>query len=184
MPDQQLKRLKFEGNQITFDLENGILLVNANEMSRKFNKEPKDFLRSKKIKEYISVFSQSANLPTDEIVKVNLGGSNPGTWFHQKLALRFAQWLSPEFSLWVDTQIEKLLTVRKPEPKTRQALSVYRDIVYMSAYCFVVRVDIYTSGRREYRITGLNNPGNYKPDLQDLLISQDLLQSKIYEMST
>jgi len=40
---------------------------------------------------------------------VSRGGNNPGTWAHQKLALKFAAWLSPHFELWVYDKIEELL---------------------------------------------------------------------------
>ncbi|WP_020532586.1 KilA-N domain-containing protein [Flexithrix dorotheae] len=31
------------------------------------------------------------------ITDVRKGGSNQGTWIHEKLVLKFAAWLSPEF---------------------------------------------------------------------------------------
>jgi len=40
---------------------------------------------------------------------------NPGTWMNQKLALKFAGWLSPEFELWVYDRIEELLTTGRTQ---------------------------------------------------------------------
>lgn len=38
------------------------------------------------------------------------GGSNPGTWMHEDVALEFARWLSPAFAIWTNDRIKELLT--------------------------------------------------------------------------
>ncbi|MEM1121660.1 MAG: KilA-N domain-containing protein, partial [Bacteroidota bacterium] len=38
-----------------------------------------------------------------------------GTWMDEKLALKFAAWLSPNFELWVYDRIQELLTTGKTE---------------------------------------------------------------------
>lgn len=43
-----------------------------------------------------------------------------GTWMHEKLALKFASWLSPAFELWVYDKIQELLTTGKTELKEVQ----------------------------------------------------------------
>ena len=45
-----------------------------------------------------------------DLVKVNYGGNNPGTWFHEDVALEFARWLSPPFAIWCNDRIKELLT--------------------------------------------------------------------------
>jgi hypothetical protein len=40
-----------------------------------------------------------------------------GTWMDEKLALKFAAWLSPAFELWVYDKIQELLTTGKTELK-------------------------------------------------------------------
>lgn len=47
------------------------------------------------------------------IVHIVKGGHDSllmGTWLHEKLALKFAAWLSPEFELWVYDCVHELLT--------------------------------------------------------------------------
>lgn len=98
---------------VTFSFENGEVMVNATEMAKPFGKQPKDFLRTQSTQEYIMAFSgRTKCLPTD-LVRVVNGGNSYGTWLHRKLALRFAQWLSPDFAIWVDEKIEELLTTGK-----------------------------------------------------------------------
>jgi len=121
------KVLLYENSPITFGIGDNIW-VNANEMARaiaKFYdvpaKPPKDFLKSDMILSYVNILedrfnkreNQKENRPIEKcsnVLRVVNGGDMPGTWMHEKLALRFAQWLSAEFSLWVDDQIKELLT--------------------------------------------------------------------------
>lgn len=103
------KVLSYQENPITFGIGKD-LWVNATEMAKPFSKQPKDFLRTQQAIDYCEALSRRLKcLPTDLLVVKN-GGENSGTWMQQKLALRFAQWLSPDFSVWVDGMIEELLT--------------------------------------------------------------------------
>ena len=47
-----------------------------------------------------------------EVLRVIKGGvpELQGTWMDEKLALKFAAWLSPEFELWVYDRIQELIT--------------------------------------------------------------------------
>ncbi|WP_307141822.1 KilA-N domain-containing protein [Siphonobacter sp. SORGH_AS_1065] len=44
------------------------------------------------------------NLHSDTLIKTINGGSNPGTWMHEDVALEFARWLSPAFAIWCNDQ--------------------------------------------------------------------------------
>jgi phage antirepressor YoqD-like protein len=83
-------------------------MVNATEMAKPFGKSPYDFLRLDQTKKFIAVLTDrlASGIP---VAVVNNGGDNYGSWMHQKLALKFAAWLSPEFELWVYDRIEELL---------------------------------------------------------------------------
>lgn len=120
------KILVYENTPITFGIGENIWM-NANEMARAIAelykvpaKPPKDFLKSDTIIRYVNILedrfnpreNQKDNRPIEKcinVLRVVHGGDMPGTWMHEKLALRFAQWLSAEFSLWVDDQIRELL---------------------------------------------------------------------------
>jgi len=47
---ENLKKFKFQGNQISFESNEKSIFINASEMSKNFNKKPDDFLRNKQIK--------------------------------------------------------------------------------------------------------------------------------------
>lgn len=113
---------------IAFDFNNGALMVNATEMAKPFGKSPKDFLKNASTQDYIRVFCERRKILSDEIVRV-VYGDNGGTWLHQKLALRFAQWLSPDFAIWVDEKIEELLTKGRTELAPASPLSLARQML-------------------------------------------------------
>lgn len=101
----------YRGNDIAFEGEGR--LVNATDMAKPFGKRSNDFLRLAATNEYIQAIITRYGISRNEVVRVIQGGSFQGTWFHPRLALRFAQWLSADFALWVDEKMEELLTTGK-----------------------------------------------------------------------
>nr|DAY59019.1 MAG TPA: KilA protein [Caudoviricetes sp.] len=99
---------EYNGNSISFGKE-GNIMVNATEMAKPFGKRCNDFLSTKQTNELINSLSIKTGIPATGLVTVNQGGSNPGTWMHENLALIFAQWLSPDFYLWCNDHIKELL---------------------------------------------------------------------------
>jgi hypothetical protein len=85
-------------------------------MAKPFGKRVHDFLRLAQTKTFIELletrYADSLNAER-EVLRVVQGGIRPelqGTWMDEKLALKFAAWLSPEFELWVYDRIQELLT--------------------------------------------------------------------------
>lgn len=66
-------------------------------------------MSTKQTKELISSLSAKTGISATDLVTVNQGGNNQGTWMHEDLALVFAQWLSPDFYLWCNDRIKELL---------------------------------------------------------------------------
>lgn len=135
----------FNGSAITFENEDGTVMVNMTEVAKAFpGKNLSKIINSKEIQEYCEALRRKheseITIVSSPLIITNRGnyadGSEQGTWVHQKVALRVAQKLSPEFSLWVDDQIERLLTQGRTEinyggfdvPKTRaEALQLAAD---------------------------------------------------------
>jgi len=116
---------------ITFGNSQGELMVNATEMAKPFGKSPSHWLRNKDTREYLeAVKKRVANL---QLVK-SVHGDNGGTWLHQKLALRFAQWLSAEFAVWVDERIEELLLRGRTEMQPSSPLALARQMLEAMEY--------------------------------------------------
>ena len=93
---------QYNGSPITF-------LKGDSVMAKPFGKRCNDFLSTKQTNELISSLSAKTGIPATDLVTVNQGGNNQGTWLHEDLALIFAQWLSPDFYLWCNDRIKELM---------------------------------------------------------------------------
>ena len=90
--------------------------INATEIAKKFSKTPKDYLRAKKTKEYIEAVRLNRLTEQNQLVTIIQGGESEeqGTWLHPYLAVDFARWLSADFAVWCDMQIENILHPAEP----------------------------------------------------------------------
>jgi hypothetical protein len=112
-------KFDYEGQPITFEFADGNKMINATQMARPFGKRVGNFLQNQQTQDYIKILesrywnsSIGQKKPQREVLRVVKGGTPEfqGTWMDEKLALKFAAWLSPEFELWVFDRIEELLT--------------------------------------------------------------------------
>ncbi len=104
------KIFNYNGTNITFQLGNGDVMVNATEMAKPFGKSPNHFLRTQTTKDFINELSALRKCNPTDLVKVINGGNNFGTWMHEDVALEFSRWLSPKFAIWCNDRIKELLT--------------------------------------------------------------------------
>ncbi len=117
----------YEGQKISFEFADGNKMISATEMAKPFGKMVNDFLRLRGTQEYITLlqnrYGNSRIGFKREVLRVVKGGDAyatnavQGTWMEEKLALKFAAWLSPAFELWVYDRIQELLTSGKTELK-------------------------------------------------------------------
>lgn len=113
--------------------ENGIVYVNLTEVAKAFpNKNLTQIVNSQEIKEYCESLSKLQNYSLADLLIVKRGGNDNGTWAHQKVALRVAQKLSPDFAVMVDSWIEELLTTGqtsiRPLTKSERTLATIRQL--------------------------------------------------------
>ena len=118
-----IKKFNYEGKPISFEFSDGNKMINATEMAKPFGKPVGNFLRLKETKEYILLLESRysdvniGEFPC-EVLRIIKGGNKKelqGTWMDEKLALKFAAWLSPTFELWIYDRIQELLTTGKTE---------------------------------------------------------------------
>lgn len=90
--------------------------VNATQMAKAFNKRVNNFLRADRTIEYIAALEKSVARKSVTVIQ---GGSatEQGTWMHPDLAMEFARWLSPEFSIWCNRVIRRILSGQSVEVK-------------------------------------------------------------------
>lgn len=114
--------------------------INATDMCQACDKKFSHWWENKSTQQYLQALSESvgitASTTTSEsqgLVEVIKGGNaqEQGTWIHRKVALRLAQWLSPEFAVQVDAWIEELLESGKVELSTDQPTSALEVLEQM-----------------------------------------------------
>ena len=78
--------------------------INATKLCKGAGKEWKSYHRSDSTKSFLHALSGSVQIPTDQLVKpvlTNVSNSEKGTYVHPKVAIHLAQWISPEFAVFV-----------------------------------------------------------------------------------
>lgn len=119
----------FEGSKVFF-MEDGY--INATKVARRFKKQASKWLENIDTQEYIKAISKKLLLERNQLVIVRNGGNTNGTWLHPKLAVRFARWLSLEFEIWCDEQIEQIIHLQQQTPeqqRIQQILKLLHDPV-------------------------------------------------------
>lgn len=108
--NEHVSVLNYHGTNVAFEEIEGKMMVNATQMAKPFGKQPIEWLRFQQAKDLIETVSKVRNHTLADLQVVKRGGNNPGTWFHEDVALFFAQWLSPDFYLACNTKLKELLT--------------------------------------------------------------------------
>ncbi len=132
----EIKHFEYEGQAITFEFDDGNKMINATEMAKPFGKLVGNFLKSQHAQDYILLLEEryskwNIGSKSREVVRVIKGGADTqlqGTWMDEKLALKFAAWLSPEFELWVYDRIQELLTTGKAELQGFQPTGIIKSL--------------------------------------------------------
>ena len=131
----EIQKFQYEDQSISFVFSDGSKLINATEMAKPFGKPVGNFLRLAETKSYIALLEarhSDVNIGNDtkEVLRVVRGGEPQlqGTWMDEKLALKFASWLSPEFELWVYDRIQELLSTGKTEIRNFNPSGVIRSL--------------------------------------------------------
>ena len=80
----ELKTFSFnyEGSDITFE-SNGRVMINATDMAKPFGKRAVDWIKNDSTNEFLYELSNVRNITLTDLVQVNRGGNNPGTWMHE-----------------------------------------------------------------------------------------------------
>lgn len=78
--------LTYEGSKVTFSKGDDVM-VNATQMAKTFGKRPVDWLRLPTSKTFLEELSKVRKSHFEKLVKTQAGGANPGTWFHEDVAI-------------------------------------------------------------------------------------------------
>lgn len=98
----KIVKVKFEGELMQFNSDGWF---NATAASKKFGRRLDHWFSNAETKEYIEKLTTRNS---GEFIKTK-EGRNGGTWMHPKLAVVFARWLSVDFAIWCDEQIDGII---------------------------------------------------------------------------
>lgn len=194
----------FNGTPVTFRND---AYLNASAIAAHFGKRAQHYLDSDRTQEYIKALSDCFHskaakpaLEEKQWVIVNRGGNNPGTWLHPKLAIDFARWLSPEFAVWCDAQIEQILGINHaPQiraPRTRKALAggltldqqetikaLHRELVKAAPEHLQAKlaVTLWAAIKSKFGVTYKAVPPEHYPEILSLMarVAQELPQQAL-----
>lgn len=123
--NNEMQVVHLNNHHFAVEERNGNMSFNLTQMAKPFgtSKKPANWLRSQPAQEYIEALSKahirdladsvSHKITLADLVEVRKGGTPElaGTWTTDyRIAMRFAQWLDPKFSIMVDELIFKVLT--------------------------------------------------------------------------
>jgi len=94
---RKITKFEYEGIPISFEFADGNKMINATTMANPFKKRVDNFMRLQGTKEYILKLTvRYSHVREREVVRIVQGGTPElqGTWMDEKLALKFAAWLS------------------------------------------------------------------------------------------
>ncbi len=102
----------FQQKEITFELHEQNVMVNATQMAKIFGKEVTHFLENDGTERFMNACLNTRNseyLGVEKREDLVYGKQKSGTWMHRILALKFAGWLNPDFEVWVYSTIDGIL---------------------------------------------------------------------------
>lgn len=196
----------FNGISVTFRND---AYLNASAIAEHFGKRARDYLITDQTKNYIKAltdcFHSKAENPAFEekqwvIVKRGAPEAGGGTWLHPKLAIDFARWLSPEFAVWCDAQIEQILGINHaPQiraPRTRKALAggltldqqetikaLHRELVKAAPEHLQAKlaVTLWAAIKSKFGVTYKAVPPEHYPEILSLMarVAQELPQQAL-----
>jgi hypothetical protein len=114
----QLDIRSWQGTPISRRTTDGF--VNATAMCKANGKAWADYWRTDRATKYLEALSTVMGFPItghDGLVVSISGGTDQGTWVHERVAVDLARWLSPQFAVWMDGWfLEQVSQVRDTQP--------------------------------------------------------------------
>jgi len=126
----ELQLVEIDQSKFAVEMKDGNMSVNLSKMALPFGKKPMHWLRTNPAKEYLNIFAVLHKSNAADLVKVIQGGTpdEQGTWVTDpRIAIRFAQWLSPAFAIKVDETLIGILLNRPEKQKAIVEQTGYKE---------------------------------------------------------
>jgi hypothetical protein len=145
-----LQMVEIDHKRFAVEMKDGELRANLTQMAKPFGTDPKQWLRTDEAKDYLKRLATAGKCSTADLLIVKRGGTpnEQGTWANDyRIAMRFAQWLSPEFSIMVDDMLVRLMTgdIKTPKQLT-ETMSGYSENTVITVKMGITVNQIYITG--------------------------------------
>lgn len=107
-----------------FEVKDG--MVNLTKIGYHFKKDVNTWRRSKKVQEFIQKLDKISGLQN---LQIRLGDGEQGTFATEKVAIKFAEYISTDFEVWANDKIHTLLNKGSVELQTNNALTINADFM-------------------------------------------------------
>lgn len=113
-----IETIAVDGKELAIERQSGNVWVNMTQMAEQFgrSKRPTNWLRTRGAQDYLLALSVAQKRDTADLLVVRQGGApeEQGTWCTDyRIAMRFAQWLSTDFSIKVDALLVQIANGEK-----------------------------------------------------------------------
>ena len=134
-----------EWRNVTVAWRHGDNFVDASHLAAQFQRRPESYLGLSCTIEYLGALSSELDMPvesTDGAASLtDLSGAV--WWFHPRVAIDFARWLSPIFAVWMDRQY--IDSLAPSEPRSLRILEDARPAVRYREQIFILNeTDLHT----------------------------------------
>ena len=120
-----------KGRTLKVEIRQSDGYFNATLMCQSVNKQISDWTRQKSTESYQKRLSAIMGIPRVDLVSAQVGGNGERhTWVHRKVVIHLAQWISPDFAVWVTDLVERYVTGQvTTEESAKTAAEVVRATV-------------------------------------------------------
>ena len=108
-----------KGRTLKVEIRQSDGYFNATLMCQSAGKQMREYNRQKGTASYLGRLSSIVGIPTKDLVSDTI--RSEGTWVHRKVAIHLAQWISPDFAIWVTDLVERYVTGQVTTEQSRRA---------------------------------------------------------------
>jgi len=180
----RLEVVKINHSSFAAEILRGNANVNLTQMAKPFgeHKKPAKWLRTDEAKEYLDAIAVGLKCPTADLLQVRQGGTpdKQGTWCTDyRIAMRFAQWLNPLFSIAVDDVLVKLIF---GEAQLTEPINGVEPLIYGGKMWYNYRDALRSMGASTRGSTSRRkskSPGHFK-----VIYGQNFITSEYFRLLT
>ncbi|KAL3158949.1 hypothetical protein ABBQ32_011347 [Trebouxia sp. C0010 RCD-2024] len=119
-----------KGRTLKVEIRQSDGYFNATLMCQSIGKQISDWTRQKSTESYQKRLSAIMGIPRVDLVSVQVGGNGERhTWVHRKVAIHLAQWISPDFAVWVTDLVERFITGQITTEQSQAAAQEVSDAI-------------------------------------------------------